>query len=263
MALSPLMTPVLSRSAKRQKIGAAQASFRVYLLDLEVHILTSIATNAGEGVQGMLVYVHRCFEKVCEAPRLTLAFCTAFPERVEWARNQAGWPSHFDNVITIVAARHGHLNTLESEFLRDLQNGCPFNSEIFPAAAEGGHLHVLKWAREKGFQWDTRTCAAAARGGHLEVIKWALENGCIYSRKILWEAAGEGHLEVLKWAWSNSYSFDPMTCASAARHGHLEVVQWFRDTDPNECFSHGTTLAAATSGGHKHVIDWLQELVTN
>ena len=37
---------------------------------------------------------------------------------------------------------------------------------------------MLKWARENGCQWDSRTCAAATRGGHMEVLRWARENGC-------------------------------------------------------------------------------------
>jgi len=45
-------------------------------------------------------------------------------------------------------------------------------------AAKGGHLEVLKWARENGCPWDEWTCAYAAEGGHLEVLKWARENGC-------------------------------------------------------------------------------------
>ena len=50
---------------------------------------------------------------------------------------------------------------------------CPWDE-----AAKGGHLEVLKWARENGCPWDVGTCACAAEGGHLEVLKWARENGC-------------------------------------------------------------------------------------
>ena len=42
----------------------------------------------------------------------------------------------------------------------------------------GGHLEVLKWARENDCPWDEYTCRAAAKGGHLETLKWARENGC-------------------------------------------------------------------------------------
>ena len=45
-------------------------------------------------------------------------------------------------------------------------------------AAFGGHLDVLKWARENGCEWDSWTCAYAAQNGHFDVLKWARENGC-------------------------------------------------------------------------------------
>ena len=50
-------------------------------------------------------------------------------------------------------------------------NGCAL-------AAQGGHLHVLKWARESYRPWDEKTCQAAAEGGHLKVWKWAREHDC-------------------------------------------------------------------------------------
>ena len=48
-------------------------------------------------------------------------------------------------------------------------------------AAHGGHLEVLKWARENDCPWDGRTCAFAANGGHLELL--ARENGCPWDEK--------------------------------------------------------------------------------
>jgi len=57
-------------------------------------------------------------------------------------------------------------------------------------AAEGGHLEVLKWARENGCPWNERTCSCAAKGGHLEVLKWARENGCPWGEQTCSFAAG-------------------------------------------------------------------------
>jgi hypothetical protein len=45
-------------------------------------------------------------------------------------------------------------------------------------AAKGGHLEVLKWARENGCPWDELTCANAAERGHLGMLQWARANGC-------------------------------------------------------------------------------------
>jgi hypothetical protein len=34
---------------------------------------------------------------------------------------------------------------------------------------------MLRWAREQGYPWDESTCEHAAKGGHLEVLRWARE----------------------------------------------------------------------------------------
>jgi hypothetical protein len=49
----------------------------------------------------------------------------------------------------------------------------PWGERTCASAAGGGHLEVLKWARENDCPWDETTCAWAARGGHLETLKWA------------------------------------------------------------------------------------------
>jgi hypothetical protein len=54
----------------------------------------------------------------------------------------------------------------------------PWDERTCRYAAWGGHLEVLKWARENDCPWDERTCMFAAKGGHLEVLKWARENDC-------------------------------------------------------------------------------------
>jgi hypothetical protein len=75
-------------------------------------------------------------------------------------------------------------------------------------AAREGHLELLKWARENGCDWDSRTCANAAEGGHLELLKWARENGCPWDWRTCADAAREGHLELLKWAHENGCDWD-------------------------------------------------------
>ena len=62
-------------------------------------------------------------------------------------------------------------------------------------AAKGGHLKVLKWARENDCPWDG-TCMCAAKGGHLKVLKWARENDCPWNKWTCADAAIGGHLEV-------------------------------------------------------------------
>jgi hypothetical protein len=59
----------------------------------------------------------------------------------------------------------------------------------------GGHLEVLKWARENGCPWDENTCAWAAERDHLEVLKWAHENGCPWDERTCAYAAWKGYVE--------------------------------------------------------------------
>ena len=45
------------------------------------------------------------------------------------------------------------------------------------AAAEYGHLDILKWARSRGSFGSAQLCSKAATGGHLDCLQWAHENG--------------------------------------------------------------------------------------
>jgi hypothetical protein len=46
------------------------------------------------------------------------------------------------------------------------------------AAARSGQREKLKELRENETPWSEITCWAAAKGGHLEVLQWARANGC-------------------------------------------------------------------------------------
>ena len=72
------------------------------------------------------------------------------------------------------AAEYGQLDGLK--WLRE--NGCDWNSETCIAAAKGGHLSILQWARPKGrCDWDSATYSAAAGGGYLFILQWLRAKG--------------------------------------------------------------------------------------
>ena len=96
------------------------------------------------------------------------------------------------------------------------------------AAARGGHLEVLQWARANGCPWDEMTCKGAALSGSLEVLQWLRANGCPWNEYTSSWAARGGHFEVLQWARANGCPWNKWTCTFAARSGHLEVLQWAR-----------------------------------
>ena len=90
----------------------------------------------------------------------------------------------------------------------------------------GGHLELLKWARENGCEWDAMTCASAAKSGNLDILKWARQNGCEWDQEVGDNAVLHGHLEILDWIGNNGYEWTSQICSSAARAGNLEVIKW-------------------------------------
>lgn len=45
------------------------------------------------------------------------------------------------------------------------------------AAARGGYLKLLKWARSHKCPWDAKIISWASKAGHEPVVAWALANG--------------------------------------------------------------------------------------
>ena len=51
---------------------------------------------------------------------------------------------------------------------------------ICNTAAEGGDLEFLQGARANRFTWDEGVCTRAAQKGHLHILRWAREHGWFY-----------------------------------------------------------------------------------
>lgn len=122
------------------------------------------------------------------------------------------------------AAENGRIDVLKYA----KEHGYTKWMNIFTSAflSGGGHLHVLKWARENGCPWDKWTCSFAAEGGHLDVLQWARQNGCPWDQWAMAKAAKNGHLHVLKWAFENGGIFTKYTFADDCCGKHLKMLHW-------------------------------------
>ena len=58
-------------------------------------------------------------------------------------------------------------------------------AETCLAAAVGGHLEVLLWARENGCAWDFVECLEAAVGGDPAVFKWIVDSDPVAAGRVL------------------------------------------------------------------------------
>ena len=112
------------------------------------------------------------------------------------------------------AVLDGHFCRVQYDSYRKKE--CPWDASTCANAAKGGHLDVLKWARENHCPWNEDTCANAAKGGHLDILEWARGKGCPWNEETCASAAEGGHLAVLKWARQNHCPWNEETCSRAA-----------------------------------------------
>ncbi|AGO85343.1 Ankyrin repeat domain containing protein [Pandoravirus salinus] len=103
----------------------------------------------------------------------------------------------FATVILCDAARRGHLDVV-SYLVND--TACPLSACAAEAAADGGHLDVLRCLREAGCPWTSAVCRNAAAGGHLDVLAYAHENGCPWNVDTCRAARAGRHDDCLTYA---------------------------------------------------------------
>ena len=175
-----------------------------------------------------------------------------------WALRQA-WPRLTEDQrrhAAVRAAFHGDLAVLRWALP---QLDITYWSCCYAAAA-GGQLAALQYARALGCSWDEWICRAAAGGGHMAVLQWARaqQPPCPWGEETCSAAAGGGHLAVLQWARAQDppCPWDEKTCREAAGGGHLAVLQWVRAQHPPCPWDPNAWLEVAEDDA---VIDWIFE----
>ena len=107
-----------------------------------------------------------------------------------------------------------------------LAEGCPRDvgyGNMAHAAAEHGHLELMKWlCGEGGFAMDEVMMRYAAGSGNLELVRWLRGEGCAWDRWTCLYAVGQGHMEVLRWARENGCNWDADTRDVAKDLGYTD-----------------------------------------
>jgi hypothetical protein len=180
-------------------------------------------------------------ETMCAAARI------GHLEVVQWLHNRgcpwkSGPPAVKSGLPAVTAALAALADVAELDAAADQDAAAELAAHVAfyvtcDAAAGGGHLEVLRWAREHGATWHEETCIAAARGGHLAVLQWLREHDC---------------------PWNSNVSYD------AALGGHLEVLQWMRENDADErrgrVWDEFLVRAYADGPRKQEVLTWLDQL---
>ena len=86
------------------------------------------------------------------------------------------------------AARYGHL-----ELVKWLcgEKGFAIDGWVMMEAAWSGNLELVQFLRGEGCPRTYNTCRRAVDGGHVEVLRWARENGCQWGTATRDRAAAE------------------------------------------------------------------------
>ena len=97
------------------------------------------------------------------------------------------------------------------------------------AAASGGHLDVLKWARQELIPWGEDTFDEAVKNGHFELLRWAHGEGCKWSINSLRLACyNPRHLDIATWLHEQNCPAPADLCTVVAIEGGKIALQHLR-----------------------------------
>ncbi|KAF8062764.1 ribulose-phosphate 3-epimerase [Scenedesmus sp. PABB004] len=218
-----------------------------------------------------------CAARVCTAARALFSSADAtgsisvrMPElslaAVQEAFSAAGGPAQQARLSEARAAC-GDLAALA--WLRGA--GCDMG-DVCRAAAGGGHVQVLAWARGLSpplGKWSPTTCAAAAAGGQLAALQWLRSRSprCPWGAAACLAAAARGDVEMVQWMraqsppcpWEADLPADSMCSAAAGapdwRDG-LALMTWAAAQSPPCPVVPETFYARAAGAGHVQLMDW-------
>ncbi len=152
------------------------------------------------------------------------------------------------------AALYGQIDTLE--WLQ--QNNCKFSANICIYAT--GHLNVLIWLKQNGYNLTSTLFSGVVRDGNLEILNWLFENGYepdmddILDDIINFPA----HIHAIECLENHGYKCDrSLICARAARIETTHVLDWLVE-HYGEC-DKNTICVNAAFNGSLNVLDWLTD----
>lgn len=166
------------------------------------------------------------------------------------------------SAVTVLrsAAEGGHLQIVKLMYDKMQSVGSNIDSSVCSAAAAGGHIHVLEWAREQRCKWNADTARAAALHGRLNVFMWGVEQSCYVCRdaSVMRWAAASGCIDLLCWMLANGFEYDSGLCKLAVRRGHLNVLKWAHTLD--QSLLGEPTWQVAVEKNHVPILEWLRHV---
>ncbi|GLC43939.1 hypothetical protein PLESTB_000212000 [Pleodorina starrii] len=197
------------------------------LPELVVHIASFLSPNE---VACSFRLVNKFTSKSCQGWKLVrLAQSVphhAFVKRWGDERYTRGLTFEQRQELLCLTARSGVIANLEFAVA---VVGCPLTSEVYYAAARGGHRDACIWLEDRGCPRDEKVAVqVAARAGHAEIVRWKLPQFPSFSGHVLHAAACGGHRALCEEmvAAGAGPAFIKSAAFQAAEGGHVELTDW-------------------------------------
>lgn len=124
-------------------------------------------------------------------------------------------------------------------------------------AAFWGQVAMLRWLNEQDLLCvESRVWTAAAYNGHVSVLAWLYNEGYDPDPSLLPTTVHNDRRDVILWCRDHDIDCDIRACAYAAMFGNLPLLQWLRD---NDFAWNSRVLGYARGQGHEHVATWAAE----
>ncbi len=148
------------------------------------------------------------------------------------------------------------------------------NNFILAAAAGKGNLDICKWLVDNGVVVDSSVNNAAAEHGHVHILKWihvdkeaSLERGEDVDpfEGIITIAAANNRINVLEWAYRFGFScwYHDSPLNAAIKNGHIDTVTYMYDRGAitKNDFLCPFTLDTIAKYGRFGILDWVIKIV--
>jgi hypothetical protein len=127
------------------------------------------------------------------------------------------------------------------------------------------NIEILEWLKSINYYFDnTDIIYNASFNGHVHILEWFKNSGYEFKYNVstISMASHNGHVNVLEWFKNSGYKFKNYNYAiqSAIINGHVNVLDWFKKSGYNSAFQYnGYAIYLASIQGHIHILEWFKK----
>lgn len=168
-------------------------------------------------------------------------------EDAEWEDPRSPHKQWIENSI-FFAVQDGQLENIKYLYDNPLNDPA---CEVIVAAAEKGHIEVIKWLYERQPECAIAAIPFAVKSSKLKLVQW-LHNQMNNPKLSQTTPASPAHKQVKKHDHKMIHSMNV-----AAMFGFIEILQWLHEHRPNEYTTFAMDIAA--ENGYLEIVKWLHE----